>query len=417
MRLSITSTTGSPLELIVPRGETVEDLRTRISQKLRVQTDRIVLLHNDRPLTTGKLLDFGVADDSKVTLVPVIEAGLVCSTNRSERSLMDVLESLTEDQITDFLSGHSPLTINVGIGAHTMYLQLQLSAQDVKELQQDAEVRVESSGQHKAGLLMPGSLSHPDSAWSSNNTTGSTTSPTSQTSPPALNTTESTSPVKPSIQRHTTAFNSEHPTSHSSTSVPVVNCHQSSLHKSCALHSIHTSPPLLSTSFLPSCCPHPSCPVQAATPICSPAPSGHSIGPLSPTPASTLTKSKGPASRSTAETYRKPGAVIDSLVNHSPGIFSGTFSGTLAPCSQSSISHPRRGISIILQILSDLLRAASNHQGTPPTLLHCNSPTSSLPVNSVLTAKDTSRESSQLQVRRVTHSTHPHRRIKHCTVS
>lgn len=48
MRLSIISTTGSPVELTVPRGETVEGLRTHVSQKLRLQTDRIVLLYRDR---------------------------------------------------------------------------------------------------------------------------------------------------------------------------------------------------------------------------------------------------------------------------------------------------------------------------------------------------------------------------------
>lgn len=48
MRLSITSTTGSPVELTVPRGETVEGLRTHISRKLRLQTNRIALLYGDR---------------------------------------------------------------------------------------------------------------------------------------------------------------------------------------------------------------------------------------------------------------------------------------------------------------------------------------------------------------------------------
>lgn len=48
MCLSITSTTGSLLELTVPQGETVEGLRTHISKKLGMQTDRIVLLHRDR---------------------------------------------------------------------------------------------------------------------------------------------------------------------------------------------------------------------------------------------------------------------------------------------------------------------------------------------------------------------------------
>lgn len=79
MRLCITSTTGSLLELTVTQGESVEGLRTHISKKLRLQTDRIVLLHKDRQLTAGKLQDLGVTDGSKLILVPVIESGLVVS--------------------------------------------------------------------------------------------------------------------------------------------------------------------------------------------------------------------------------------------------------------------------------------------------------------------------------------------------
>nr|XP_020471912.1 midnolin-like [Monopterus albus] len=367
MRLCITSTTGSPVELSVPRGETVEELRTRISLKLRLQTDRIVLLHKDRKLTTGKLLDLGVADGSKLTLVPVIEAGLVCSTARAERTMMDTLESLTEVQISDFLSGRSPLTINLGFGANMMSLQLQLSAQDVKELQQDGDVRVRSSSSSsKQQIVLPttGSKSDPGSALarSSTNTTGSAASPASHTSTAADSTTQR------SAQTPKTSFNSTAPTSHSSIINPAVNCHhRSSLYQSCPPNPIYTSSSLLSTPSLPS-----GCPLQATTPVCSPTPTASSPGPQSPEPASPFTKSNAHAS-SAAELCKQPGAVIES-VSHSPGVFSGTFSGTLAPCSDSGSRHPRRGITIILHILNDLLRAAYYHQGASPTLPqhHCS---------------------------------------------
>ncbi|KAM7400805.1 hypothetical protein PAMA_005131 [Pampus argenteus] len=351
MRLSIASTTGSPVELTVPRGETVEGLRTRISQKLGLQTDRIVLLHKDRQLTAGKLLDLGVADGSKLTLVPVIEAGLVCSTARAERTMMDVLESLTEVQISDFLSGRSPLTINLGIGAHIMYVQLQLSAQDVMELQQDKDSRAWSSSKLQAGLPAEAS------ACSSTNTTDSTTSPTSQTSSPAPDTSDSTFPTQLSTQRPTT--------------IPAVSCHHhSSSHHSCPPCSTHTS----ATSSLSSGSPHPSCSRQETTPVCLPGPRP---GPQSPVPASTFEESNVNSS-STADLCKQPGAVIESFVSHSPGVFSGTFSGTLASCSQSDISHPQRGITIILRILNDLLRAANHHQGAPRTQPHLHCPASNL---------------------------------------
>lgn len=156
-------------------------------------------------------------------------------------------------QISDFLSGRSPLTIKLGIGAHMMYVQLQLSAQDVKDLQAgEVRCKAEQRGEY---------VSHPGSgsAW-----------PTGFTASPAV----STSPVQANTQRPRTSFTSAAPTSHSSSTTPAVSHHQS---------SPHTSPRL-------SGCPHPSCPPPAATPVCSPAASGSSRGPRSPAPASTCTK-------------------------------------------------------------------------------------------------------------------------------
>ncbi|KAM9349920.1 midnolin-A [Symphorus nematophorus] len=370
MRLSITSTTGSPVELTVPRGETVEGLRTHITQKLRLQTDRIVLLYRDRQLTAGRLLDLGVADGSKLTLVPVIEAGLVCSSARAERTIMDVLESLTEVQISDFLSGRSSLTINLGIGAHVMYVQLQLSAQNVAELQQHQDLKIHSS---ELQTDLPTAVKRSPFDFTQTSITGSTTSPAPQ------NSSDSTSSTQFSPQRPRTSFNSAAPTSHSSTTAPSVTCHLSP-HQSCPPDSIHTSSPSISTPSLTAGCQHPSCPRQAATPVCSPAPTGSIPGPQSPAPATTFTE-RGVDAPSPTDLYKQPGAVIESFVSHSPGVFSGTFSGTLAPCSQSSISHPRSGIAIILQILNDLIRAAYHHQGAPPAHPHLRCPASNAPVS------------------------------------
>ncbi|XP_069013253.1 midnolin-A-like isoform X1 [Embiotoca jacksoni] len=384
MRLSINSTTGSPLELTVPWGETVEGLRTRISQNLRLHTDRIVLLHKDRHLTAGKLSDLGVTDSSKLTLVPVVEAGLVCSTAKAERTLTDMLESLTEVQINDFLSGRSPLTINLGIGAHVMYVHLQLSAQDVKELQQDLDSRAQSSNEIHTGLLTAGGMSHRSSAsaWSSTNTTGSSTS----LAPPALDSPDSLPSIQFSSQRP--RIPSAEPTSLSSTGVPAGNCHKP------YSHSVLTSHRGLSTPSLPSGCPHPSSPLQATAPVYSTCPTGSSPGPPSPAPASTFIESNVNAS-STAELSKQPGAVIESFVSHSPGVFSGTFSGTLAPCSQSGISHPRRGIAIILQILNDLLKAAYHHQEAPTALPLHHCPASNLQVSPLLSADEPSKARSR----------------------
>ncbi|KPP67139.1 hypothetical protein Z043_114304 [Scleropages formosus] len=74
-------------------------------------------------------------------------------------------------------------------------------------------------------------------------------------------------------------------------------------------------------------------------------------------------RSATPAAR-----FRRPGAVIESFVSHAPGVFSGTFSGTLHPSCQDSSGRPRRDISTVLQILNDLLSATRHCQGAPPPL-------------------------------------------------
>nr|XP_040026748.1 midnolin-like [Gasterosteus aculeatus aculeatus] len=331
MRLSITSTAGGPVELTVPRGESVEGLRAQISHRLRLQTDRIVLLYRDTQLTAGQLLDLGVTDGSKLTLVPAIEAGLVCSAARGERTMMDVLESLTEVQISDFLSGRSPLTVNLGIGAHMMYVQLQLSAQNVAELQHHQDLRAGASGDLQAGLPTGARMSQPDF---SNKTAGST----SQTSTRVPDSSDSTSSNKLRAERPRTPALPD---------------------RSRPAQSTPTPPPVISTP------PLPSGQQPAAAPVRSHAPTGSAPGPRCPASASTPREGDIPAS-SAAERSKQPGAVIESFVSPSPGVLSGTFTGTLAPCGQRGFSHPRRGIGIILQIFNDLIRAAYNHQGSQP---------------------------------------------------
>nr|XP_046264035.1 midnolin-like isoform X2 [Scatophagus argus]XP_046264036.1 midnolin-like isoform X2 [Scatophagus argus] len=309
--------------------------------------------------------------------------------------MMDVLESLTEVQISDFLSGRSPLTISLGVGAHLMYLQLQLSTQNVAQLQQNPDSRPQRSSELQTGLPTATRMSHSDSARI--NTTGSSISPASQTSTPAPGSSSSPSLIQLSSQRPRTSFNSTGPASLSSTSTSAVNFHHpSSPHQCRPPHSAHTSSPRIS---LPSGCAHLSFPVQAATPVCSPAPTGVIPGPQSPVPASTVKENDVHASPAT-ELCKQPGAVIESFVNHSPGVYSGTFSGTLAPCSHSGLSHPRDGINIILQILNDLLRAAYHHQGAPHALFHLHCPASNPSVGPLLTAEEQSKAKSKPLVSR-----------------
>ncbi|XP_010886228.1 midnolin [Esox lucius] len=327
MRLSISSTTGSGFELSVHQGETVEVLRRRISQKLRVPKERFVLLHKETQLSSGKLQDVGLVDGSKLTLVPAIEAGLSSQPSRTKQTIMQALESLTETQVNDFLSGRLPLTLALRVGDHIMFVQLQLSPQNIAGPQQRP---LNSRSTNRAEQVHPGK-------------SGSTRFPYSRPHPSLFFKTpgsqEKASPATLS------------PDTPSSTS-----------------HVIH--PP--HTSIAPTSSTHPTY---------------SSPGPRIPTPATTCPE--GGCSVAGPPTSRKPGsgepaAVIESLVSHAPGVFSGTFSGTLPPACQDSSRSSRRGINTILQILNDLLSATQHHQRAPMSLsqLRCpppTTPTSSTP--------------------------------------
>ncbi|XP_049732088.1 midnolin isoform X5 [Elephas maximus indicus] len=295
MSLAIHSTTGTRYELSVPPDETVDGLRKRLSQRLKVPKERLALLHKDTRLSSGKLQEFGVGDGSKLTLVPTVEAGLMSQASRPEQSVMQALESLTETQVSDFLSGRSPLTLALRVGDHMMFVQLQLAAQHAPL-------------QHRHVLA---------------------TAAAARGDPNA--TTPVTSPCRPvsSAARVPPVPSSPAPVSPSPVTAGSFRSHAAST----------------------------TCPKMD----CSPPASGSA--------SSTSTPGGSPAPRP-----RKPGAVIESFVNHAPGVFSGTFSGTLHPNCQDSSGRPRRDIGTILQILNDLLSATRHYQGMPPSLtqLRCH---------------------------------------------
>uniref|UniRef100_A0A3Q0SCY7 Midnolin n=1 Tax=Amphilophus citrinellus TaxID=61819 RepID=A0A3Q0SCY7_AMPCI len=312
MNLYIHSTTGTRFELSLPLEETVEGLKRRLSQRLKVPKERLALLHKETRLSSGKLQDLGISDGSKLTLVPTVEAGLMSQASRPEQSVMQALESLTETQVSDFLSGRSPLTLALRVGDHMMFVQLQLAAQQSggPQLQHRHLItRGNAEGQPRVPHAHPHSHQHP-----------------------------------------------HHPHNHPSP------------------HLSHPHP-VPSSPSSPDCMP--LCPFFLSKSItaCS------IFFPLQAN-CSTNTPNSGTSS---SPRSRKPGAIIESFVNHAPGVFSGTFSGTLHPNCQDSNGRPRRDIGTILQILNDLLSATRHYQGMPPSLTQlryqtqCGSPTSPSP--------------------------------------
>lgn len=126
-----------------------------------------------------------------------------------------------------------------------MCVQLQLSAQNVVELQQNQDLRAQRSSELHPRLP-------------TESASGSSTTPASQTSTPTSVSSDSTSSTQLTAQQPGSSFNSKDFTSHP--------CHhRPSLHPSCPPRSTQTSSH--GVSNLPSAS---GCPQQAATPVCIP---------------------------------------------------------------------------------------------------------------------------------------------------
>ncbi|NWY21259.1 MIDN protein, partial [Aphelocoma coerulescens] len=287
-------------------------------------------------LSSGKLQDLGVVEGSKLTLVPTVEAGLMSQASRPEQSVMQALESLTETQVNDFLSGRSPLTLALRVGDHMMFVQLQLAAQ-------------QSTGQLQHRHLI-----------ASRGEAGASASPHCRTLHGASGSGFARIPVVPTCQQ------SPAPSPAPAAPAPPMYCNAP--HAAPVTAGMFRSHGASTQTAGAGLCAPPD-PYPEADPVFSP--SQVDCGSRS---SSSPGSSPAPSARS-----RKPGAVIESFVNHAPGVFSGTFSGTLHPNCQDSSGRPRRDIGTILQILNDLLSATRHYQGMPQSLtqLRCQTQFSS----------------------------------------
>ncbi|MBN3288782.1 MIDNB protein, partial [Polyodon spathula] len=305
MNLYIHTTTGTRFELTVPLEETVEGLNKRLSQRFKVPKERLALLHKETRLSSGKLQDFGITDGSKLTLVPTVEAGLMSQASRPEQSVMQALESLTETQVSDFLSGRSPLTLALRVGDHMMFVQLQLAAQQsgAQQQVQHRHVIARESGVSTSG---PSSGQHPRTGHHPHH------------SHPHPHPAPSTATAAPASARQTVA--------------------PSSAPAAAPLYCPPARPSPLSAGMFRSQNP-------GETPACATA--------ASPCPETTARSSK-------QKTKVAP------LFHFFMYVF--LMSRTLHPNCQDSTGRPRRDIGTILQILNDLLSATRHYQGVPPSL-------------------------------------------------
>nr|XP_029489208.1 midnolin-like [Oncorhynchus nerka] len=374
MNLYIHSTTGTRFELSLPLEETVEGLKRKLSQRLKVPKERLTLLHKETRLSSGKLQDLGISDGSKLTLVPTVEAGLMSQASRPEQSVMQALESLTETQVSDFLSGRSPLTLALRVGDHMMFVQLQLAAQ-------------QSGGQQLQHRHL---IARGGAEGTMGQSTGASGGSTSGHHP-RVPTPHHHHP-HPHPHPHPQSHSHPHPhlsrphpvppPSTSSAAFPPAPSHQPSppmYPSSSSLSSSHcNTPPAPRPSQLPGSMfsrshqPFPGRPspspgsVPQSTPTAVPCPEVRPLPTNQPTTAFLMLY----YSQRTTVTQRSARIQQES---------------TLHPNCQDGTGRPRRDIGTILQILNDLLSATRHYQGVPPSLTQlryqtqCGSPSPASP--------------------------------------
>ncbi|NXL00936.1 MIDN protein, partial [Mesembrinibis cayennensis] len=291
-------------------------------------------------LSSGKLQDLGVVEGSKLTLVPTVEAGLMSQASRPEQSVMQALESLTETQVNDFLSGRSPLTLALRVGDHMMFVQLQLAAQ-------------QSSGQlqHRHVIASRGEA-------------GAAASPHCRTLHGSTGSGFARIPVVPTCQQ------SPAPSPAPAAPAPPMYCNA----------------------------PHPA-PVTAGM-FRSHGASTQTVNSSVVSSCSEVSRARGaPGAFGAGEQSRalpSPAVAVPFPASVSPCTEHGCSPAQFAKCLQDSSGRPRRDIGTILQILNDLLSATRHYQGMPQSLtqLRCqtqfSSSSSSPPASPDLATKTTS---------------------------
>ncbi|XP_044943845.1 midnolin isoform X1 [Mustela putorius furo] len=405
MSLAIHSTTGTRYELSVPPDETVEGLRKRLSQRLKVPKERLALLHKDTRLSSGKLQEFGVGDGSKLTLVPTVEAGLMSQASRPEQSVMQALESLTETQKPPPPPPSSPLGKAQHWPGSRGGTQSALGVGCTPCHRHPPDLRppvAPGPGRAGGGVFRKYRFILFKRPW---HRQGPQSPERGGERPQVSDFLSGRSPLTlalrvgdhmmfvqlqlaaqhaPLQHRHVLAAAAAaaaaargDPGMAAPVSSPCRSMAGAARVPPMASSPAPTSPSSVTAGSFRSHSASAACPEMD----CSP--------PASAGASPTSTPGGSPTSRS-----RKPGAVIESFVNHAPGVFSGTFSGTLHPNCQDSSGRPRRDIGTILQILNDLLSATRHYQGMPPSLtqLRCHAQCAPASPAPDLTPKTTSCE-------------------------
>nr|XP_039271926.1 midnolin homolog [Styela clava] len=135
--INVHPTTGGQFQIEISPDETAEELRRKISRRLQTPKERLKVLYKEQVLEARPLREYNVVDGSKVTLLPSVESGFSSTVQGTQQSIIQAIESLSDPQIDDFLSGRLPLTLALRVGDHMMFVQLQLEQSQVNSQNAD----------------------------------------------------------------------------------------------------------------------------------------------------------------------------------------------------------------------------------------------------------------------------------------
>uniref|UniRef100_H2YCM3 Ubiquitin-like domain-containing protein n=1 Tax=Ciona savignyi TaxID=51511 RepID=H2YCM3_CIOSA len=300
--LSVCPTTGGNFELEIGSDDSIEGLRRKIARHLQTPRERLTILFKEKVLSNGTLLDHRIQDGNKITLLPTVESGFSSTVQGTQQSIIQAIESLSDVQIDDFLSGRSPLTLALRVGDHMMFVQLQL------------EQSMRSSRHHRHRPPQTPGFPRPYS-------------PDPTTSLNCLPPRYAIYIAEPGYKVFVVSAPTLSPTA-------VVR------RQSFVDIESNASPTTYRISGFNILC-------YVINPIVS---------------AQNYGKERPRSSASSPTVAPPAGACIDSFTTHGPGIFSGTFSGSLHPNIQDTDGRPKRDPQTILQILTDLLSATNHYQ-------------------------------------------------------
>jgi hypothetical protein len=394
--LNVNTTTGKSFEIKIDENGLIDELRWQVARKVQTPRDRLTLIHKESVLKTGRLKDHGIMDGSRLTLLPNVESGFSVrsGTQGTEHSVVQAIESLSDQQIDDFLSGRDPLTLALRVEDHMMFIQLQLEQQFKDKSRRSYRHRTQighaqpktthglkretGSTQNRIGKSRTTTSTKPScpemNAKSKRNSQDSQRihSHNSQRMNQLMKSAaERLNPAQPCVILH----NQEHkiPTELNELIMATNKNHEHIIETAQKADRVSGDRATSNNFNIPLNGHLPTSTSRLSTNVATTQLSQPTKSQPKPQSQHQTNQSNPAAKMPKTQTERKgltkeEKAYIDTITSHGQGLFSGTFSGSLHPSIQDYHGKPRRDPQTILQILRDLLSATNQQQFIPQIL-------------------------------------------------